>query len=432
MGRDRNGAGTDPAGAAVDVFEAFGVDASTVADRADAVGRDPGFGTIVERAIGGDGEPRVPAAFVRKTIANSPRGIDVPGKYWDSALQIGIGETFADVGARVAVTDADGVPLDESATAPEPFRIEITDAEGETHGVTFSYPETPLGRDNYAAAVHTLQLSLLEGTGFRIVSLSAPDRRWRFALIRTDKLERLQDRYGDRIVLGDHPVLSDHQPDAYVPTDGDDEVFVPSWVERAADDSSPDLSVPDDPEPPEAETDVDAILDGLDPDAIAAGEIDEGMAVATDGGMVVEDFGAFVADLGSVGPLTPRTPESPDPTTDDRGSGPQKSIAVEPDASTDPGSDEPTGDGLDAVFEWIEREVATEAADAGGAGDEYEDAEDVLAAEVFGTQGATDAGSDLDPDSGPDSASAPGSDAAGGTDSEGFDWVDAETLESTD
>jgi hypothetical protein len=75
-------------------------------------------------------------------------------------------------------------------------------------------------------------------------------------------------------------------------------------------------------------------------------------------------------------------------------------------------------EGLDDVFDWIEREVAGETAGVSRRGDEYDDAEDVLAAEVFGT---------ADPDSVEDS----GMDGDERQDDESaFDWVDNDHLTS--
>ncbi|MFW5937926.1 MAG: hypothetical protein ACOCSN_03200 [Halanaeroarchaeum sp.] len=426
MGRDRRGTGTDPIGAAVEVLNGFGVGVAAVANRwsVDDPGDDPAPAEAVRAALRANDGPEAPAVLVRTTIAKGPRGIDAPAKYWDSALGLQLGSVFADVGATVEITDAEGVPIDESATAPEPFRIEITDAEGVTHGVTFAYPETPIGSDNYAAVVHALQRDLLDGTGFSLVSLTAPDRRWRFALVATADLERLQERYGDRISIGDHQVLADRHPAAYVPAGGDGEVYVPSWVDRPDDgDDFPSLSVPDDREPPTTETDVDAILDGLDPDAIAAGNVDAGMEVATDGGVVVEDFDAFVADLASAEPVTPESPRTPDwpAATDPNGAPDAGAMAVEPATGGSPGEDGTDDDeGLDAVFDWIEREVARETADSTGRGDAYENAEDVLAAEVFGSMNA--------PDDNPGVAEHAIS--AKTADETGFDWVDSDRLES--
>ena len=94
-------------------------------------------------------------------------------------------------------------------------------------------------------------------------------------------------------------------------------------------------------------------------------------------------------------------------------------MAVEPASGIGPREDETDDDdGLDAVFDWIEREVIRETTDSTGSGDEYDDAQDVLAAEVFGSADAPDA----DPGSeGYSTATDAGT---------GFDWVDSERLES--
>jgi hypothetical protein len=420
MGRDRQVIGSDLVDAAVEVLDGFGVGVRAVVDRPGvaAVGENGTLAEAVRAALRGDDGPGVPAVFLRTTIARGPRGIDAPAKYWDSALKLHLGSVFEDVGATVEITDADGVPIDESATAPAPYRIAITDAEGVTHGVTFAYPETPTGSDNYAAVVHALQRDLLDGTGFSLVSLAAPERRWRFALVKTAALERLQERYGDRIEIGNHRVLADRQPSAYVPAGVGDDVYVPSWVEPSdEDDETPDLSVPTDREPPAAETDVDAVLGGLDPDAIAAGDVDAGMEVATDGGVVVEDFDAFVADLAAVGPVRPDSPGTPTGPSAEA-TGETGTMAVEPAAGGASGDVAPgpaAEDGLDAVFDRMERAVARETAASTGRRDEYDDAEDVLAAEVFGgmaaSAGVEEAAEEPDPDE---------------TD---FDWVDVDSLE---
>lgn len=422
MGVDRRVTGIDPVEAAVEILDCFGVDADAIADRRgeEALDGVTDLSEGVSAALRGSDGPSVPAVFLRTVIANGPRGIDAPAKYWDSALKIQLENVFADVGATVEITDADGVPIDESATAPEPFRVEITDAEGVTHGVTFEYPDTPLGSDNYAAVVQALQRDLLDGTGFTIVLLAARDRRWRFALVKTPDFEQLQDRYGDRITIGNHEVLGPRQPEAYVPTGPDGDVFVPSWVERS-EGNEDRLSVAGvhDGDLPSEETDVDAVLNGLDPDDIAAGDVDEGMAVATDGGIVVGNFEAFVTDLDAVQPLSPDSPHTPEQLTGEGLDG-TKTMAV--DTTSTEGSDSVDGEreGLDDVFDWIEREVAGETAGVSRRGDEYDDAEDVLAAEVFGT-----ADSDTAEDSGMDGDESQDDESA-------FDWVDDDHLTSQD
>ena len=428
MGSERRVIGDHLVASAVDVLDGFAVSGTTVATHhgADLADDGPALPRAVEATLRGDGRRRIPAVVVRSAIAAGPRGIDAPGKYRNGALELQLSDVFGAIGARVEVTDADSVPLEESAMAPEPYRIEITDAADRTHGISFSYPDTPLGKDNYPALVYVLRERLLADTGYTLVPLAAPDRRWRFALVETDELERLQTTYGDRIVIGNHPVLAERPLDASVPTGDGSDVFVPSWVEHS-DDRTDEIEVtfPDDPDLPEAETDVDAVLDGVDPDAIAAGNVAELTDMATDGGAVAGDFDAFAADLSTVDPVEPAEPKTPTtPGASDSGEASQDEVAMafEPESAIDPVEDS-TADAphpLDEAFDRMEREVVAEPADSTGTQDVFEDAEDVLASDVFGEETDADEATSGDRSG----------DGQVGGETAGFEWVDPANLEA--
>jgi hypothetical protein len=430
MESERQVVGDHLVAAAVDVLDGFAVSGTAVVTHhgAELADDGPALPRAVEAALRGDGRRRIPAVFVRSAIAAGPRGIDAPGKYRNGALELQFSDVFGAIGARVEVTDAEGVPLDESAIAPEPYRIEITDAADRTHGISFSYPDTPLGKDNYPALVYVLRERLLAETGYTLVPLAAPDRRWRFGLVETDELERLRTTYGDRIVIGNHPVLAERPLDAYVPTGDGSDVVVPSWVDQT-DDRTEEIEVtfPDDPDLPEAETDVDAVLDGVDPHDIAAGDVEELTDMATDGGVVAGDFDAFAADLSTVDPVEPAEPDTPTTAgTSDTGQASQDEVAMafelEPESPIDPSeastSDDPHP--LDDVFDRMERDVVAEPADATGSEDVFEDAEDVLASDVFGEETDADEATSRDRSD----------DGQVGGDATGFEWVDPATLEA--
>jgi hypothetical protein len=354
------------------VLEAFGVTPAAVRSRWNvAPAADDSLVGAVAAVLRRTGQS--PAAVVRAAVAAGERCVDAPARYWDTALQIGLARVFADVGASVTVRDADGTRVDEGGTE-QPFTVAVTDADGQTHGVTFSYPNTPMGRDNYAAVVHAVDAGLLDTTGYTFVPVAGPTDRWRFALVQAGDLAGLRERLGDRVELAGDPVLAARPASAYVPTDGD--VYVPPWVDQYDDgsvaaatarevfDVDAFIEARDGPE-------VEAVLDGEDPDDIAAGSTpDPEPATAADPGAdadpLADEFDAFVAALAEMGVPEPEPVAPTEPT--DAGDGSvadadaTEGVAVDPDAAVDPfGAD---GEGLDRAFAEIEREAAAETAGA--------------------------------------------------------------------
>jgi hypothetical protein len=336
-----------------------------------------------------------PAAVVRETVAETGRCVDAPARYWDTALQIQLNRAFDALGGTVAVVDATGDRVDEGGTE-EPFRVAVTDARGETRATTFSYPNTPLGRDNYGAAIRAVERTLLADTGYTFAPIGGPEDRWRFALIDADALATLRERFGARVEIDGDPVLGTHPASDYVP--GDDGVHVPSWVDQYDDGGVAEVAAREvfDVEAYIEARDapkVDEVLDGTDPSDLVATAADPPAgetATATDGGVVGEDFGGFVSALSET--------SVPDPTpvevaaADARG---ESESEVEIDVEDIESMPE---DGLDRAFAQIEREAATETAaahDATMASDRHEDAvaamadgvdPDELPQDIFGAE----------------------------------------------
>jgi hypothetical protein len=346
-----------------EVLSAFGVTRADVRSRWGYTGGDD-LADAVRSVLRRVTDP--PAAVVAETIADTDRCVDAPARYWDTALQIQLNRVFDALGGTVAVVDATGDRVDEGGTE-EPFRIAVTDARGETRATRFSYPSTPLGRDNYAAAIRAVERGLLDDTGYTFAPIAGPDDRWRFALVDADALAALRERLGERVLIEGDPVLGAHPPADYVPGDGG--VYVPSWVDQYDDGSVADLSAREvfDVEAYIESRDapkVDEVLDGTDPAELVATAdhgadttVEPGGERAADGGVVGEDFDGFVSALSETAAPEPTPVEVA--AADARGE-PEVEIDVEEIESL-------PADGLDRAFAEIEREAATETAAEGTA-----------------------------------------------------------------
>jgi hypothetical protein len=226
--------------ACADVLGGFGVSSAHVREHvADATSVDPreDLEAAIQRALA---DPEHPTAFVRRTVAAAPRGVDSPARYWTTAPETQLGDVFAAIDWTFDVKSANGRSLSVDDT--QPYRLRVEDADGRTRSTAFSFPETPLGDDNYPALVHAINTELLYGLDCRFVQLSDGTDRWRFALVEADELDRLVDRFGERIAAFDRPLLAADQPPAYVPGAADesrecdasaveeDGVPVPAWA----------------------------------------------------------------------------------------------------------------------------------------------------------------------------------------------------------
>ena len=204
-----------------DVLGGFGVSSDhvseRVADAADAADGDrvDDLETAIQRALA---DPEHPTAFLRRTVSAAPRGVDSPARFWTTAPETQLGDVFAAIDWTFDVKNANGRSL--SVADAQPYRLRVEDADGRTRSCEFSFPDTPLGDDNYPALVHAINEELLYGLDCRFVQLSDGTDRWRFALVETDEYDRLVDRFGGRVTAFDRPLLAADQPAAYVP-DGD-------------------------------------------------------------------------------------------------------------------------------------------------------------------------------------------------------------------
>lgn len=153
-----------------------------------------------------DDDPTLEGLYDRlhATLAESSRGIDATARYWNRVPAVQVGEVLSEYGYRLSIE------LGESASSP--FTVALTDPEGRTDEHRFSYPEGPLGEDNYPALVHAIETELLERPDLTFVLLTDRGRRWRFVLVETDDLTELRERYGDRITVFDRPLLRGTQP----------------------------------------------------------------------------------------------------------------------------------------------------------------------------------------------------------------------------
>ncbi|WP_439028307.1 hypothetical protein [Haloarchaeobius sp. DT45] len=217
-----------------DVLGGFGVSADSIRRQDDAPGRS--LEDIIADSLD---QTEHPAEFIRRTIAQSDRGVDAPARHWRHAPHVQFSAVFEALEWEAELRDAHGRPLDAAGFADLPWTVSLTDANGITREAPFEYPDTPLGDDNYPALVHAVNTRLLYGLGVEFVQLSDGTDRWRFALVETDELARLRDQYGLRVTVFDRPLLSAPQPPAYLPDEGGD-VPLPDWV--TATDRGPRLS----------------------------------------------------------------------------------------------------------------------------------------------------------------------------------------------
>jgi hypothetical protein len=225
-----------------DVLGGLGVSSDHVRERvAAATGGDgvDDLETAIQRALA---DPEHPTAFVRRTVAAAPRGVDSPARFWTTAPETQLGDVFAAIDWTFDVKSANGRSL--SVEDAQPYRLRVEDGDGRTRSCEFSFPDTPLGDDNYPALVHAINEHLLYGLDCRFVQLSDGTDRWRFALVETDEYERIVDRFGERVTAFDRPLLAADQPTAYAPDDDGAAAADETAVEPAADDPTEDDPAP--------------------------------------------------------------------------------------------------------------------------------------------------------------------------------------------
>jgi len=399
--------------ACADVLGGFGVTSDDVRDRVDGDAAD--LESAIRRALA---EPEYPTAFLARTIAGSPRGVDAPARFWTTAPATQLGDAFAAIDWTFDVRGANGRSL--SVEDAQPYRFRVEDARGRTRSTTFSFPDTALGDDNYPALVHAVNEELLYGLSARFVQLSDGTDRWRFALVDAEELDRLRDRFGERIAPFDRPLLAADGPAAYVPDadagsddasgGGDGGVPVPSWAREAGERSWRGRRLTADA------FDADAVggLDHLDDDSGSAGD---GLGNADDESVVVDAT----------------EPESAADAIEFVGGEPASATSSEPaDAAATgtelgtPGSADTSAcdDGGSTVVRDAETDEAVASA-ATSTGEDAKSTDDDLDGWSIGgsvdatTRSADDGGSTVD---GQNDDSAPDASTGGALSASGFDW----------
>lgn len=276
-----------------------------------------------------------PVTFVRDTLVASDRGVDAPARYWANAPEVHLDALFVPFGCRVTV----------EWRRADTRRIVLEDAAGTEFRATLTYPETPLGRDNYPALLDAVNRELLAGTGVELVLLDGPCERWQFALGERAALDKLRCRYGEAVQFGSRGLLAEHQPCEYVPaggesaSDGDDgsasgrtdDVPVPDWADASPDRLEREVSFRESGESFDAlfrriDRSTDSFAD-VDPEALRAGEREPAGATRP-----TEDVAALLEDLSDVWPPavggelerevgseTPVLGSSPDPLEEEMG-----------------------------------------------------------------------------------------------------------------
>ena len=227
-------------------------------------------------------------ATIRRLICRSDRGLSCSARYAQRAL----GRELA------AVFESIGWSLEWTRTGPaengrDRLALTATDPKGRERETTVTYPETPLADDNLPAVLRAVDERLLAGTDATVVLLSTGVDRWRAALIETDELEALRDRYGERIAAFDRPLLPDHDLEAFVPDDDEDRIDPaeatpsdpwPAWAlerakrrseRRSTVDAVEADSVTDAADEPITDTDDEPVADAEDERSSVADLIDE-------------------------------------------------------------------------------------------------------------------------------------------------------------
>ncbi len=171
-------------------------------------------------------------ATVRQLICHGDRGVTCSARYAQRALGRELEAVFESIGWSLEWTRTG-----PAETGRDRLELTATDPKGRTREATVTYPQTPLADDNLPAVLHAVDKRLLAGTGATVVPLSAGVDRWRAALIETEELESLRDRYGRRITAFDRPLLPEYDLEAYVPATDD--------LEAGASDGDAGIDAPD-------------------------------------------------------------------------------------------------------------------------------------------------------------------------------------------
>ncbi|SNZ13477.1 hypothetical protein SAMN06269185_2213 [Natronoarchaeum philippinense] len=283
-----------------------------------------------------------PIAFVRGTLLASARGVDAPARYWANAPEVHLDSLFAPFDCRVTVEWRDD----------DTRRILLEDADGTEFRTTVTYPETPLGRDNYPVLLAAVNRDLLDGTGVELVLLAGPADRWQYALGETAALDKLRSRYGETVQFGNRQLLADNQPSAYVP-EGDGDVPTPDWALDGADDTDKQSPRSSDVSFAQLAERIERSAESFDDVDPADGNADTSASERTATSGNVE---TLLSDLSDVWPPGVPTTDIIEPNSD--------STPMLGAAAADPERvDDATP--IDDLFDGIEREVTSQSRESG-------------------------------------------------------------------
>jgi len=378
-----------------------------------------------------------PVTFVRDTLVASARGVDAPARYWANAPEVHLDALFVPFGCRVTV----------EWRRADTRRIVLEDAAGTEFRATLTYPDTPLGRDNYPALLDAVNRELVAGTGVELVLLDGPSERWQFALGERAALDKLRCRYGETVKFGSRGLLAEHQPHEYVPagcgpgSEGDDEpasersgdVPVPDWADASSGRLERGVSFREGGESfatllQRIDRSTDSFAD-VDPEAPCAGDTEPPGEMHR-----AEDVAALLGDLSDVWP------------PDVEGHPERETNAETPVLESSPDPLEGEMAAIDELFYRLERDVAarsrndvTDAADTTRQTDPDATPETIAAST---SDAAASSMPDADNDSTPDADSMPDADAGADADADStpvaaapnptseFVWLDERHLRS--
>ncbi len=162
-------------------------------------------GIITPEEIADGTSPDSPAEMydsLQETLARSARGIESQLRYWNRAPAYQLSDVLAPLGYEVEFPDEPG--------SDESFGVVLT-GDDRRRRMTFSYPDTEYGDDNYPALVDAVERRLLPDDELTFVLLDRDDAWW-FVLVERERLETLRERFGRRIRAFDRPLLAERQP----------------------------------------------------------------------------------------------------------------------------------------------------------------------------------------------------------------------------
>jgi hypothetical protein len=305
-------------------------------------------------------------ASLVETLTQSRRGVSATASYWNYAPEVHLNEVLEPYGCSVTFRDT-------AHDGGAEFEIELEDSSGAVHLMQFEYPETALGDDNLPALMEAVERELLADTGLTFVLLTPVDRRWRIVLLESERLAELRRQYGARVEFAATPLLRDDQPPAFVSGDAT-EVFPSIGETEAGTGRSPRESLGAGRSADAAElladgdpmADPDAVL-GEPPEAVLSEASTDGARTGVDGVEASDqELKRVFGDLSDVS-LDPTRSETAaalradDPPTIELGSD-----AV----SADAGSDDEEPEGLDGLFEELERVAITQESDPAASADQ--------------------------------------------------------------